>query len=53
MRGTPSMGRRNRIKVHIKCRRCGQHSYNVTHKRCAHCGYPDSRIRSYNWAKSR
>ena len=27
-KGTPSMGKRNRI-VHIRCRRCGRHTYHI------------------------
>ncbi len=51
-KGTPSMGKRSGKKTHIRCRRCGRHSYHVRHKVCAHCGYGrSSKMRSYNWAK--
>ncbi|MGC8992895.1 MAG: 50S ribosomal protein L37e [Thermoplasmata archaeon] len=49
--GTPAMGKKNKNKTHIVCRRCGHRSYNVKEKRCAHCGFPAPRIRRYNWAK--
>ncbi len=49
-KGTPSMGKRSRGKTHIRCRRCGRHSYNVRGKYCAACGFGKSkRIRRYNW----
>ncbi|RLF49351.1 MAG: 50S ribosomal protein L37e [Thermoplasmata archaeon] len=52
-KGTPSKGKMNK-KTHIRCRRCGRHSYHVRKRRCASCGFgEDSRIRHYNWAKKR
>ncbi|NOZ82134.1 MAG: 50S ribosomal protein L37e [Candidatus Micrarchaeota archaeon] len=48
-KGTPSFGKHNKI-THIVCRRCGRHSYHIRKKRCAACGYPDSKLRSYNWS---
>ena len=47
-KGTPSFGKRNKI-THIKCRRCGGHSFHKTKKRCARCGYPDARLRKFRW----
>ena len=47
-KGTPSMGKRNKI-VHIRCRRCGRHSYHIRKKKCSACGYPRSTVRSENW----
>ncbi|MFB0560689.1 MAG: 50S ribosomal protein L37e [Candidatus Lokiarchaeia archaeon] len=48
-KGTPSMGKRNK-KTHIRCRRCGKHSYHIRKKFCAACSYGKSkRIRRYNW----
>ncbi|MEM3929556.1 MAG: 50S ribosomal protein L37e, partial [Candidatus Korarchaeum sp.] len=29
VKGTPSMGRRSRGKTHVRCRRCGRHSFNI------------------------
>ncbi|MFG1460534.1 MAG: 50S ribosomal protein L37e [Thermoplasmataceae archaeon] len=52
-RGTPSMGKMNNKKVHIRCRRCGEHAYHIREKRCSHCGFPSPRLRSYHWAKAR
>ncbi|HVO85704.1 MAG TPA: 50S ribosomal protein L37e [Candidatus Eisenbacteria bacterium] len=49
-KGTPSFGKRQGRTVHIKCRRCGRRSYNVTKKRCSACGYGDSKvIKTYAW----
>ncbi|MCS7108916.1 MAG: 50S ribosomal protein L37e [Sulfolobales archaeon] len=51
MKGTPSMGKMNKGKTHIRCRRCGRHSYNVSKGYCAACGYGRSaRIRRYSWS---
>ncbi len=48
-KGTPSMGKKNRI-THIRCRRCGRHSYRIDKKYCAACGYGRSaKIRTYTW----
>ncbi|MEM2082173.1 MAG: 50S ribosomal protein L37e [Candidatus Bathyarchaeia archaeon] len=50
MKGTPSFGKRGRLKTHIVCRRCGRHAYHVRKKRCAACGYgASSKIRRYSW----
>jgi large subunit ribosomal protein L37e len=50
MKGTPSKGKHNDTKNHTFCRRCGKHSYNLTKRVCASCGYGRTkRIRSYNW----
>ncbi|RLI20492.1 50S ribosomal protein L37e, partial [Candidatus Bathyarchaeota archaeon] len=33
-----------------KCRRCGRRAYNVAKKRCAACGYGETKkIRRYSW----
>ena len=51
-KGTPSFGKRSKGKTHIRCRRCGRHSYNVAKKYCAHCGFGRSkRWRSYRWVR--
>jgi len=48
-KGTPSMGKKRHI-THIRCRRCGRHSYRLDKKYCAACGYGrSSKIRSYAW----
>ncbi|MBS7623135.1 50S ribosomal protein L37e [Candidatus Bathyarchaeota archaeon] len=49
-KGTPSLGKRGRSKSHIRCRRCGRHSYSLTRRRCAACGYGlTRRLREYSW----
>ncbi|XP_072022467.1 large ribosomal subunit protein eL37-like [Amphiura filiformis] len=48
-KGTSSFGKRHN-KSHTFCRRCGRRSYHIQKKRCASCGYPSKRIRSYNWS---
>jgi len=50
MKGTPSKGKHNDSKSHIRCRRCGRHAYHINKKVCASCGYGKSaRVRSYAW----
>uniref|UniRef100_A0A182WF95 Ribosomal protein L37 n=1 Tax=Anopheles minimus TaxID=112268 RepID=A0A182WF95_9DIPT len=49
-KGTSSFGK-FRNKTHTICRRCGRSSYHVQKKRCAGCGYPASKLRSYNWSE--
>mmetsp|Transcript_7308 Transcript_7308/g.15186 ORF Transcript_7308/g.15186 Transcript_7308/m.15186 type:complete len:96 (-) Transcript_7308:45-332(-) len=48
--GTPAMGKRHK-KTHGLCPRCGKRSYHLQNKRCAACGFPATKIRSYNWSK--
>ncbi|MBW2993232.1 50S ribosomal protein L37e [Candidatus Woesearchaeota archaeon] len=51
-KGTASMGKRSRKKTHIRCRRCGNHSYHIRKKKCASCGYGNSpKTKKYNWLK--
>jgi large subunit ribosomal protein L37e len=51
-KGTSSHGKKSGGKNHIKCRRCGRISLDMTTKVCAHCGYGESKkIRQYNWLK--
>ncbi|MGB9675130.1 MAG: 50S ribosomal protein L37e [Candidatus Nanoarchaeia archaeon] len=52
-KGTPSKGKRTGKKSHIRCPRCGRHSYHFQNKRCSSCGYPDKRLRKYNWQNKR
>jgi large subunit ribosomal protein L37e len=50
MKGTPSQGKKSGKKTHIICRRCGKHSYHVSRKICASCGFGRSKkIRKYTW----
>jgi len=37
-KGTPSMGKKNKI-THIRCRRCGRHSYHIRTSKCSACGF--------------
>jgi len=51
VKGTPSMGKRSKGRTHIRCRRCGRHSYNVAKGYCAACGFGRSRrLRRYSWS---
>ncbi|HJX24062.1 MAG TPA: 50S ribosomal protein L37e, partial [Candidatus Bathyarchaeia archaeon] len=48
-KGTPSFGKKNQT-VHIRCRRCGRHSYHKREKKCSACGYGASKkLRHYSW----
>ncbi|KYK35432.1 MAG: 50S ribosomal protein L37e [Theionarchaea archaeon] len=50
-KGTPSFGKKNK-RTHMRCRRCGSHSYHVRKRRCSHCGFGRSRKkRGYSWSK--
>ncbi|GIR81233.1 MAG: 50S ribosomal protein L37e [Candidatus Thermoplasmatota archaeon] len=50
-KGTPSMGKRQK-QTHIRCRRCGRHSYHKSKAVCASCGFgKTARMRGYRWAK--
>ncbi|MDD1779441.1 MAG: 50S ribosomal protein L37e, partial [Candidatus Helarchaeota archaeon] len=40
-KGTPSFGKHHK-KTHIRCRRCGRHSYHVRDKICSACGFGQS-----------
>jgi len=43
------MGKK-RFITHIRCRRCGRHSYRLDKKYCSACGYGRmAKIRSYAW----
>ncbi|MFC2143253.1 50S ribosomal protein L37e [Candidatus Aenigmatarchaeota archaeon] len=48
VKGTTSKGRHNKI-THIRCRRCGRHSYNMRKKTCSACGYPLSKLKKDKW----
>jgi large subunit ribosomal protein L37e len=51
-KGTPSMGKKGKKKLHIRCRRCGHISYHIKKKICSHCGYGrSSKLRKYSWKK--
>ncbi|MBI5397856.1 50S ribosomal protein L37e [Candidatus Woesearchaeota archaeon] len=48
MKGTPSFGRHNKI-THIRCRRCGNHSYHIQKEQCSKCGFPRAKMRNEAW----
>lgn len=49
MKGTPSMGKKNRIS-HVRCRRCGRVAFKVNTSQCAACGYgKTAKMRGYSW----
>ncbi|MCK5025444.1 MAG: 50S ribosomal protein L37e [Nanoarchaeota archaeon] len=51
-KGTASMGKKSGKTSHIRCRRCGKHSYHVRDKVCSSCGFgKSSKQRSYSWQK--
>ncbi|MEK6899979.1 MAG: 50S ribosomal protein L37e [Nanoarchaeota archaeon] len=51
-KGTSSMGVKSGKKTHIACRRCGEHAYHVTKKKCASCGFgKTATMRKYKWNK--
>lgn len=51
VKGTPSFGKRNK-RVHIRCRRCGKVAFHISKRRCAACGFGETKnLRKYNWHK--
>lgn len=51
-KGTASLGKMGKRTVHIRCRRCGRHSYHKRKGYCAQCGFGRTRkLRNYTWAK--
>ena len=53
-KGTPSKGKSTGKKTHIRCRRCGKHTYHVRKKVCSSCGFGEtSKIRKYSWQNKR
>jgi large subunit ribosomal protein L37e len=49
-KGTPA--RRGGKIVHVRCRRCGSHSYHRQKRVCAACGFGDTaHRRRFSWAK--
>jgi large subunit ribosomal protein L37e len=51
-KGTPAQ-RGGKI-VHVRCRRCGSHSYHRQKRVCASCGFGDTaHRRRFSWAKLR
>lgn len=51
-KGTPSMGKKSKGKLHIACRRCGKISYHMKKGECSSCGYGNSaKLRNGNTVK--
>ncbi len=49
-KGTASKGKANRTPTHMRCRRCGNNSYNMKKSICASCGFGASaKLRSHSW----
>ncbi|KAL5487362.1 hypothetical protein EMCRGX_G019954 [Ephydatia muelleri] len=48
-KGTQSFGKRH-TKTHTLCCRCGRISYHIQKHRCASCGYPRAKKRTYHWS---
>jgi len=42
------MGKKNKV-IHIRCRRCGRHSYHIRKEKCSVCGYPRAKFRNEGW----
>mmetsp|Transcript_134679 Transcript_134679/g.190397 ORF Transcript_134679/g.190397 Transcript_134679/m.190397 type:complete len:91 (+) Transcript_134679:45-317(+) len=49
-KGTTSFGQRN-YKIHTLCRRCGAHAFHMKKMVCGSCGYPNSKMRRYQWGQ--
>ncbi|MBD3263138.1 50S ribosomal protein L37e [Candidatus Woesearchaeota archaeon] len=53
-KGTPSKGKRSGKKTHVRCRRCGKHTYHARKGYCASCGFGKTKkMRKYNWQNKR
>ncbi|MBI5347061.1 MAG: 50S ribosomal protein L37e [Candidatus Aenigmarchaeota archaeon] len=49
VKGTASKGKHQKI-THIRCRRCGRHSYHIRKSKCSACGFGKSRkMKNENW----
>ena len=47
------MGKRNK-KNHVRCRRCGNNSFNPNKRYCSKCGFGRTKkIREYSWANKK
>ena len=54
VKGTTSSGKHNKGGTHMRCRRCGRHSYHLTNKKCSFCGFGSTaKLRQYNWLHTR
>lgn len=49
-KGTSASGKHNKEGNHIRCRRCGRHSYHKKEKTCSACGFGrTATLRRYRW----
>lgn len=52
VKGTPSMGKKSKGKLHIMCRRCGERSFHMKTGVCSACGYgKSSKMKSNNFTR--
>lgn len=52
--GTAAMGKKSGKTTHLRCRRCGGHSYHKKDSECSSCGYgKTSKTRAYSWMKKK
>eukprot|EP01041_Mallomonas_annulata_P009730 gene9730-20234_t len=49
-KGTQSFGKRH-TKTHTTCRRCAHISFHKQKKLCSSCGYPNAKIKNFNWGE--
>jgi large subunit ribosomal protein L37e len=42
---------RRHTKSHTTCRRCGKVSFHIQKKLCSSCGYPNPKMRNFNWGE--
>ena len=48
-KGTPSFGK-HQGTTHMRCRRCGRHTYHKTKSVCAACGFgKTTKMKTYAW----
>ncbi|MCH8519131.1 MAG: 50S ribosomal protein L37e [Nanoarchaeota archaeon] len=53
-KGTPSMGKKSKGKLHIMCRRCGSRSYHMKTGVCSACGYGKStKLKRYSYIRNK
>lgn len=49
-KGTASMGKKAKGVSHMRCRRCGKHSFHKKSSICSHCGFgAKTKLREYKF----
>jgi large subunit ribosomal protein L37e len=49
-KGTASMGKKAKGVSHMRCRRCGKHSFHKKTQICSHCGFgATAKLRNYEF----